>query len=426
MKRIKYFVILLIMFLANITLVFAKDDVINKIDINITLDNSGNAHVEEIWDVKANMGTEFYKGMYNLGNMKVTNFKVYENNTLFTYVDKWNIDASLDEKKNKNGINYTSKGIELCFGKGSMGRHVFKLTYDISNFVFKTNDSLVIYYQIINMNMTPPPKNFSLVLTGPNAFDKDIDACNYSKERLSLISNNFKIFNTANLNIKTCLENENVTKVDGILFDLGVSSVELDEASRGFSYIKDAKLDMRMDQKSDFSAYDVVNNYDEKELADIIYRYGEEKFSRRIAANIVKSREKKPIETTFELVDIIKASMPQRAMRDSHPARKTFQAIRIEVNAELDVLKSTLEDAFEILAPGGRIAVITFHSLEDRIVKEQFSKWCQGCTCPKEFPVCVCGNKPKGKSFKSISPSKEELDENPRARSSRLRIFEKF
>lgn len=182
---------------------------------------------------------------------------------------------------------------------------------------------------------------------------------------------------------------------------------------------------MRM-SKSGLSAYDVVNNYDERQLADIIYRYGEEKFSRRIAANIVKARAKKPIETTFELVDIIKSSMPQKAMRDAHPARRTFQAIRIEVNAELDVLKSTLEDAFDILAPGGRIAIITFHSLEDRIVKEQFAKWCQGCTCPKEFPVCVCGKKPKGKAFKSISPSKEELEENPRARSSRLRIFEKF
>lgn len=193
MKRIKYFVVLLIMFLANITLVFAKDDVINKIDINITLDNSGNAHVEEIWDVKANMGTEFYKGMYNLGNMKVTNFKVYENNTLFTYVDKWNINASLDEKKNKNGINYTSKGIELCFGKGSMGRHVFKLTYDISNFVFKTNDADIIYYQVINMNMTPPPKNFSLVLTGPNAFDKNIDVWGYGYKGYAYV-NNGKIY----------------------------------------------------------------------------------------------------------------------------------------------------------------------------------------------------------------------------------------
>lgn len=256
------------------------------------------------------------------------------------------------------------------------------------------------------------------------SIDQDPDAIEVLNERLGN-KENVTIVHDNYSNIKNIVSNLNIDKIDGLLLDLGVSSFQLDTAERGFSFHKDAPLDMRM-SKSGLSAYDVVNNYDEKELANIIYRYGEEKFSRRIAANIVKSREEKPIETTFELVDIIKASMPQRAMRDSHPARKTFQAIRIEVNAELDVLKSTLEDAFEILAPGGRIAVITFHSLEDRIVKEQFAKWCQGCTCPKEFPVCVCGNKPKGKSFKSISPSKEELDENPRARSSRLRIFEKF
>ena len=256
------------------------------------------------------------------------------------------------------------------------------------------------------------------------SIDQDPDAIEVLNERLGN-KENVTIVHDNYSNIKNIVSNLNIDKIDGLLLVLGVSSFQLDTAERGFSFHKDAPLDMRM-SKSGLSAYDVVNNYDEKELADIIYRYGEEKFSRRIAANIVKSREEKPIETTFELVDIIKASMPQRAMRDSHPARKTFQAIRIEVNAELDVLKSTLEDTFEILAPGGRIAVITFHSLEDRIVKEQFLKWCQGCTCPKEFPVCVCGNKPKGKSFKSISPSKEELDENPRARSSRLRIFEKF
>lgn len=256
------------------------------------------------------------------------------------------------------------------------------------------------------------------------SIDQDPDAIEVLNERLGN-KENVTIVHDNYSNIKNIVSNLNIDKIDGLLLDLGVSSFQLDTAERGFSFHKDAPLDMRM-SKSGLSAYDVVNNYDEKELADIIYRYGEEKFSRRIAANIVKSREEKPIETTFELVDIIKASMPQRVMRDSHPARKTFQAIRIEVNAELDVLKSTLEDAFEILAPGGRIAIITFHSLEDRIVKEQFAKWCQGCTCPKEFPVCVCGNKPKGKSFKSISPSKEELDENPRARSSRLRIFEKF
>ena len=256
------------------------------------------------------------------------------------------------------------------------------------------------------------------------SIDQDPDAIAVLNERLG-DKENVTIVHDNYSNIKNIISNLNIEKIDGLLLDLGVSSFQLDTAERGFSFHKDAPLDMRM-SKSGLSAYDVVNNYDERQLADIIYRYGEEKFSRRIAANIVKARAKKPIETTFELVDIIKSSMPQKAMRDAHPARRTFQAIRIEVNAELDVLKSTLEDAFDILAPGGRIAIITFHSLEDRIVKEPFAKWCQGCTCPKEFPVCVCGKKPKGKTFKSISPSKEELEENPRARSSRLRIFEKF
>lgn len=256
------------------------------------------------------------------------------------------------------------------------------------------------------------------------SIDQDPDAITVLNERLG-DKENVTIVHDNYSNIKNIISNLNIEQIDGLLLDLGVSSFQLDTAERGFSFHKDAPLDMRM-SKSGLSAYDVVNNYDERQLADIIYRYGEEKFSRRIAANIVKARAEKPIETTFELVDIIKSSMPQKAMRDAHPARRTFQAIRIEVNAELDVLKSTLEDAFDILAPGGRIAIITFHSLEDRIVKEQFAKWCQGCTCPKEFPVCVCGKKPKGKTFKSISPSKEELEENPRARSSRLRIFEKF
>lgn len=256
------------------------------------------------------------------------------------------------------------------------------------------------------------------------SIDQDPDAIAVLNERLG-DKENVTIVHDNYSNIKNIISNLNIEKIDGLLLDLGVSSFQLDTAERGFSFHKDAPLDMRM-SKSGLSAYDVVNNYDERQLADIIYRYGEEKFSRRIAANIVKARAEKPIETTFELVDIIKSSMPQKAMRDAHPARRTFQAIRIEVNAELDVLKSTLEDAFDILAPGGRIAIITFHSLEDRIVKEQFAKWCQGCTCPKEFPICVCGKKPKGKTFKSISPSKEELEENPRARSSRLRIFEKF
>ena len=257
------------------------------------------------------------------------------------------------------------------------------------------------------------------------AVDQDPDAIKVLNERLGNL-NNVDIVNDNFDNIKSILKGLNIEKIDGLLMDLGVSSFQLDTAERGFSFHKYAPLDMRM-SKSGMSAYDVVNSYGEQQLADILFRYGEEKFSRRIAKNIVSARQDKPIETTFELVDIIKASYPQKAMRDSHPARKTFQAIRIEVNAELDRLSKTLDDAFDCLAPGGRIAVITFHSLEDRIVKEKFASWCKGCICPKEFPVCVCGNKPKGKlPFKSKAPSQAELEENPRARSSRLRVFEKF
>ena len=257
------------------------------------------------------------------------------------------------------------------------------------------------------------------------AIDQDPDAIKVLHERLddlgnvTIVQNNFS-------NVDQVLKELNVASIDGMLLDLGVSSFQLDTADRGFSYHKDAPLDMRM-SKSGLSAKDVVNTYSEEELANIIFRYGEEKFSRRIAKNIVFFRQDKPIETTGELVDIIKASYPKAKMRDSHPARKTFQALRIEVNAELDVLDKTLDKALECLAPGGRISVITFHSLEDRIVKEKLNKWVNPCTCPKEFPVCVCGNKPLGRLvFKSKAPTQAELKENPRARSSRLRCFEKF
>lgn len=257
------------------------------------------------------------------------------------------------------------------------------------------------------------------------AVDQDPDAIAVLNERLSefdnvtIVQNNFA-------NIKEILRELNIDGVDGILLDLGVSSFQLDNGDRGFSYHKDAVLDMRM-SKQGLSAKDVVNTYSEQELADILWRYGEERFSRRIAKNIVEAREKKPIVTTGDLVDIIKASYPKSKMRDSHPARKTFQAIRIEVNGELDKLDKTLDDALDSLNPGGRISIITFHSLEDRMVKERFNKWCNPCTCPKEFPVCVCGKKPLGKlPFKAVAPGEEELKENPRARSSRLRTFEKY
>lgn len=257
------------------------------------------------------------------------------------------------------------------------------------------------------------------------AIDQDPDAIHVLNERLgdmpnvSIVQSNFS-------NIKNIISALNISKIDGMLLDLGVSSFQLDNGSRGFSFHQDAPLDMRM-SKAGLSAYDVVNTYDEKSLADMIWKYGEEKFSRSIARNIVKAREEKPIQTTFELVEIIKASMSAKELKKGHPARKTFQAIRIEVNGELDRLKEALGNAFECLNKGGIIAVITFHSLEDRIVKETFAQWTRGCTCPKEFPICVCGNKPKGELlFKSKSPSESELEDNPRARSSRLRAFKKY
>lgn len=257
------------------------------------------------------------------------------------------------------------------------------------------------------------------------AIDQDPDAISVLNERIGALPNVTIVHNNFS-DIKNIVDNLGLDGIDGMLLDLGVSSFQLDNGDRGFSFHQDAPLDMRM-SKNGLSAYDVVNSYDEQSLADVIWRYGEEKFSRSIAKNIVKSRADKPIETTFELVDIIKSSMPQREMKKGHPARKTFQAIRIEVNDELEKLSQALDNTFDVLNPGGIIAVITFHSLEDRIVKEKFAEWTRGCTCPKEFPICVCGNKPKGElPFKSKAPSEKELADNPRARSSRLRAFKKY
>ncbi len=257
------------------------------------------------------------------------------------------------------------------------------------------------------------------------AVDQDPDAIKILGERLgglenvTIVKNNFS-------NIKQILADLGIDKIDGVLLDLGVSSFQLDTDERGFSYHKNAPLDMRM-SKTGISARDVVNTYSEQELSNILFRYGEEKFARQIARNIAAFRQNEPIETTFQLVDIIKASYPKSKMRDSHPARKTFQAIRIEVNKELDVLEKTLDDALDCLNTGGRLCVITFHSLEDRIVKERFNSWLNPCTCPKEFPVCVCGKKPLGRlPFKFKAPTDTELEENPRARSAKLRCFEKL
>ena len=227
--------------------------------------------------------------------------------------------------------------------------------------------------------------------------------------------------------MKRLLNDLGVTAVDGVLLDIGVSSHQLDERSRGFSYHEDAPLDMRMSQSGETAA-DLVNTLSVGELSRIISLYGEEKYAFSIAKGIARYREEKPIETTLELAEIVKENVPQRVRRDGHPARKTFQAIRIAVNHELDVLETGWQDAFELLNKGGRLSVITFHSLEDRIVKQFMRDKAEGCTCPKDFPVCVCGKKPQVKIItrKPILPSEEELEANPRARSAKLRICEKL
>ena len=257
------------------------------------------------------------------------------------------------------------------------------------------------------------------------ALDRDPDAVAVLRSRFT-DNENVTVVNDVFDNVKNVIESNGLTCVDGILADLGVSSYQLDSAERGFSFHKDAPLDMRM-SKSGFSAYDAVNTLSYPELAKIINEYGEERYASSIAKNIVRTREKKPIETTFELCDIISASMPAKAKRDGHPARRTFQAIRIYVNRELDMLEGSLNDMFDILSSGGVLAVITFHSLEDRIVKNTFNEFCRGCICPKDFPVCVCGRTPRGRlPFKSISPPPEEVESNPRSRSARLRAVVKL
>lgn len=260
------------------------------------------------------------------------------------------------------------------------------------------------------------------------AFDQDQEAINASTKKLSEISNNFTIIKSNFVHLKEKLAELGIDKVDGILFDLGVSSPQLDEVVRGFSFHHDAKLDMRMDRDNDFSAYDVVNTYSEKDLARIMFQYGEEKYANNIARNIVSARNEKPIETTFELVEIIKKSMPEKAKRDKHPARKTFQAIRIEVNHELDILESSMKDAASLLKVGGILSVITFHSLEDRIVKNVFKELTTVDTMVKGLP-----NVPAEylKDFelvnnKAITPSKKELEENNRSRSSKLRVIRRI
>ena len=256
-------------------------------------------------------------------------------------------------------------------------------------------------------------------------FDQDKEALEAAGERLkglpvTLVRSNF-------CEMKSVLADLGIKELDGIIADLGVSSHQLDTAERGFSFHNDAPLDMRMSGEG-LSARDVVNEYDEGELAKILFDYGEEKFGNRIARGIVNARLTAPIETTGQLAEIIKSSVPAAYRREKNPCRKSFQAIRIEVNHEVDVLETALTDGFDVLKVGGRMSVITFHSLEDRIVKNRFKEFCTGCTCPPEFPVCVCGRKPVGRLVdkKPITASPEELERNPRSRSAKLRIIEKI
>lgn len=260
------------------------------------------------------------------------------------------------------------------------------------------------------------------------AFDQDQEAITASTKKLEAIGKNFTIIKSNFVNLKEKLEELGITEVDGILFDLGVSSPQLDEQERGFSYHQNAKLDMRMDRDSDFSAYDVVNTYDEKELSRILFQFGEEKYANSIARNIVKARSIKPIETTFELVDIIKNSMPEKAKRDKHPARKTFQAIRIEVNHELDILEKSMRDALSMLKVGGILSVITFHSLEDRIVKNVFKDLTEINPLVKGMPNIPSEYLPDYElvNHKAIVPSDVELEENNRSRSSKLRVIKRI
>lgn len=257
------------------------------------------------------------------------------------------------------------------------------------------------------------------------ALDRDPDAIEVATERLKKY--NATVVRSNYSEIKEVLSELNIDKVDGMLMDLGVSSYQLDTAERGFSYHSDAPLDMRMSQEG-ISAKDIVNEFSEQQIVKILFEYGEEKFARRIASNIVKAREESTINTTLELAEIIKRSVPASVRREKNPCKKTFQAIRIAVNGELEHLSDGLDNAFGCLDTGGRLAIITFHSLEDRLVKQRFLSWTKGCICPPDFPQCVCGKLPKGKLInrKPIGASEKELESNNRSRSAKLRIIERI
>ena len=259
--------------------------------------------------------------------------------------------------------------------------------------------------------------------------DRDTVALKAAGERLAPYADRVTLVHSNFCEIRHVLDELGIDGVDGILLDLGVSSPQLDEASRGFSYMADAPLDMRMNNEDPLSAYDVVNTWEHSELKRILYDYGEERYAPQIASAICRRREQKPIETTLELVDVIRSAMPPAALREKqHPAKRSFQAIRIAVNDELGSVEKVMKDAIPCLNPGGRLAIITFHSLEDRIVKKGMAAAAEGCTCPPSFPVCICGNKPKVKliSRKPIVATEEELEVNPRSRSAKLRVCEKL
>ena len=258
--------------------------------------------------------------------------------------------------------------------------------------------------------------------------DQDGDAIDAASERLKSFEGKFQLVRSNYSEIETILNDLKISKIDGIVLDLGVSSYQIDNLERGFSYKEDAPLDMRMDRRQLLNAADVVNGYTEEQLIAMLRDYGEERYAKSIAKAIVEGRKDKPIATTQELSEIVKNAVPKKyQIAKGHPAKKTFQAIRIEVNNELNILKTTLDKMIDHLNPGGRICVITFHSLEDRIVKQKFKKYENPCTCPPDFPVCVCGKKSKGKVItrKPIVPSDEEVENNKRSKSSKLRIFEK-
>lgn len=259
--------------------------------------------------------------------------------------------------------------------------------------------------------------------------DQDKEAISAARKRLDVFSDRITLVNNNFCRIKEILKSLHTDKIDGALLDLGVSSYQLDNASRGFSYMHDAPLDMRMNTDGGKSAYDVINSYSEEKLSRIFFEYGEEKWSKRVAQFITEYRKKKNVETTFELVEIIKAAIPKGAREEGgHPAKRIFQAVRIEVNNELGILEQSIKDFTEALNKNGRLAIITFHSLEDRIVKKTFANLAKGCTCPKSFPVCVCGNKPSVRIItrKPILPDDTEIENNSRSKSAKLRVIEKL